>query len=219
MTIITEADIIKGQAVYTPILLKIYNLWVLTISNRLIWRCRKALQLEQYNRYVSNKHLDIGVGTGYYLKHCRWPSPLQLSLMDLNPNCLHTTKNALAHHTPTTYLADIFQPQPALAEQFHSISMNYLLHCLPGNMETKSQAIANAAAMLTPGGILFGTTILSDERLHTKISRKLCDVYNKKGIFSNQQDTQQALQHMLTQHLMAVEVRVIGCVALFSGRK
>lgn len=218
MKAVSESDSAKGHAIYTPTMLKIYNVWVLDISNQWIWRCRKSIQLEQYNRLVSHNHLDIGVGTGYYLKNCRWPSTVQLSLMDLNPNCLETTKNKLVHYEPKTYLADIFQPQLALAQQFNSIAMNYLFHCLPGNMETKSLALANAVAMLAPGGVLFGATILADEHLHTRVSRKLCDFYNKKGIFSNRQDTQQALHQMLAQHLTDVNIKVVGCVALFSGK-
>jgi 2-polyprenyl-3-methyl-5-hydroxy-6-metoxy-1,4-benzoquinol methylase len=220
MTFISESDIRKGQAIYTPFLLKLYNFWVLDISNRWIWRCPKYIQLEQFNKYISANHLDIGVGTGYYLQACQSPSLSQLSLMDLNPNCLSIASNTLRSMgiIPTDYLADIFKSQPNLSEQFSSISMNYLLHCLPGNMETKEKCIANATAMLTPGGILFGATILADEQLHTKASQALCAFYNKKGIFSNQKDTLQALQTVLKRHLIEVDVSVVGCVALFRTR-
>ena len=51
---VKESDIKKGQAVYTPIMLKLYNLWVLDISNQWIWRCPKAKQLEQFNKYTSS---------------------------------------------------------------------------------------------------------------------------------------------------------------------
>lgn len=219
MTSISESDIKKGQAVYTPILLKIYNIWVLDISNSWIWRCSKQDQLEQFNKNMSINHLDIGVGTGYYLKHCQMPLNCKLSLMDLNTNCLNTARTLLEDLSPDVYLQDIFKPHIGLSKQFNSISMNYLLHCLPGNMVIKSAAIANAASMLVPGGVLFGATILSDDRFHNKLSRKLCAFYNKKGIFSNQQDTLKTLQSSLKKHLIEVDVSVIGCVALFKGKR
>lgn len=219
MTSINESDIKKGQAAYTPLLLKIYNVWVLDISNTWIWRCKKEIQLKQFNAYVSANHLDIGVGTGYYLKKCQHPAQFKLALMDLNPNCLNTAKALLENHAPDVYLCDIFKSPTFLAKQFNSISLNYLLHCLPGNMETKTQAIANAVSMLIPGGILFGATILADDHFHTNMSRRLCNFYNKKGIFSNQQDTLKSLQRALEQHLTDVEISVVGCVAMFKGHR
>ncbi len=219
MTSISESDIKKGQAVYTPLMLKLYDLWVLNISNTWIWRCPKHIQLQQFNQNTTANHLDIGVGTGYYLKHCQWPKQTKLALMDLNPNCLGVAKNLLHDKTPKLYLHDIFKPNAALSAQFDSISMNYLLHCLPGTMQTKSNAIATATTMLTPGGVLFGATILADAALHSKTSQRLCNFYNEKGIFSNQEDTLAALKSALAQHLTDIEISVVGCVALFKGKR
>lgn len=216
---ISEVNLKKRQSIYTPFWLKLYNIWVLDISNRWIWRCLKQIQLEQFNQFVSSKHLDIGVGTGYYLYACQSSSLSQLSLMDLNPNCLKFAENTLKRRelNPAIYQENILKPQPKLAAQFTSISMNYLLHCLPGNMRTKEACIANAVAMLLPGGILFGATILADEAMHTKTSRSLANFYNKKGIFSNQDDKLAALKIVLNNHLREVQVKVVGCVALFNG--
>lgn len=218
---INESDIEKGQAIYTPLLLKIYNLWVLDISNRWIWRCPKSIQLTQFNQYVSNNHLDIGVGTGYYLKSCQSPNLSEVSLMDLNPNCLESTRELLEAKgiTPSIYQADIFNTPSSLSDKFSSISMNYLLHCLPGTMGVKEKCIENAVSMLKPGGTLFGATILSDEPLHTGIARKLCAFYNKKSIFSNQHDSFDALKSVLKKHLVDLNISVYGCVALFNGLK
>lgn len=219
MTSISESDIKKGQAAYTPLILKLYNLWVLDISNTWIWRCPKKLQQEQFNQYITENHLDIGVGTGHYLKQCQWLPQAKLSLMDLNPNCLDVSKNLLQDQAPSVYLHDIFKPKESLFDQFNSISMNYLLHCLPGNMETKSEALANATSMLIPGGVLFGATILADAKFHTKTSQRLCAFYNKKGIFSNQEDTLEKLKSTLAKYLTDVEVSVVGCVSLFKGKR
>ena len=219
MTSISESDIKKGQAIYTPFTLKLYDLLVLNISNTWIWRCPKHIQLEQFNQNITANHLDIGVGTGYYLKKCQWPSQAKLSLMDLNPNCLEVAKTLLQDRAPNVYLHDIFKPNDSLLDQFNSISMNYLLHCLPGNMDTKSDAIETATSMLIPGGVLFGATILADANFHTKTSKHLAAFYNKKGFFSNQEDTLEALKRTLAQHLTDIEISVVGCVGLFKGTR
>ncbi|PJD91640.1 MAG: methyltransferase type 12 [Legionella sp.] len=219
MTSINESDIKKGQAIYTPIMLKLYDLWVLDISNTWIWRCSKSILQEQFNQCATANHLDIGVGTGFYLKQYQWPLKAQLSLMDLNPNCLEVAKNISQNIMPNVYLHDIFKPNQRLFQQFNSVSINYLLHCLPGSMATKSVAIANAVSMLMPGGVLFGATILVNTNLHTKMSKRLCAFYNKKGIFSNENDTLDALKVTLEQHLTDVDIKVVGCVALFKGKR
>ncbi len=218
---VNEAEIKAGQAVYTPFMLKIYNILVLDVSNNFIWRSSKWNQLAQYNRYVRPNHLDIGVGTGFYLKNTTWPENTQLSLMDLNPSCLDSAKQVVEHLnvSPKCFQADIFKPQPELAEKFDSVSINYLLHCLPGDMKTKSVVIENAAAMLKPQGILFGSTILSDPGLQTFLSKKLMAFYNGKKIFSNQQDDHASVREVLEQHLTDVEIQIQGCVALFKGIK
>ncbi len=216
---VSEDDIKAGYAAYTRFLLSIYNLSVIHFSNRWIWRCPKRYQLEQYIKYTTSHHLDIGVGTGYYLKHNHWPTDARLALMDMSPMSLKAAQRAVCNLSPTSYQADIFKPQDALKEQFSSISMNYLLHCLPGSMHAKSVVLEHIVNMLKLGGILFGATILSDERLHTPASRALMKFYNRKGIFSNRYDTQLALQDVLKKYLDNVEIQVIGCVALFKGKK
>lgn len=218
---IQAGDTYKGQAVYTPFFLKIYNLFVVQFSNYWLWRCDKKVQLEQYNKYMGSKHLDIGVGTGYYLQQCNQLKKTDLALMDLNPHCLEESQRNLKEKSIslTTYHADIYQPQPQLYGHFNSIAMNYLLHCLPGTLREKGTCIANAVAMLNNGGIFFGATILGSKGLHTKAGYALLNVYNNKGIFCNREDNLEDLKHILTQNLDEVEITVQGCVALFKGCK
>ena len=84
-------------------------------------------------------------------------------------------------------------------------------------MDDKSTVIANAVAMLKPGGVLFGATILSDEHLQRRLSRRLMHFYNQKNIFSNKQDDYASLHRVLNQHLKGIEMQLHGCVALFKG--
>ena len=56
-----------GQAVYSPFVLRMYDWFVLGFSSRFIWRCPASEMRRLYDRNVSSRHLDIGVGTGYFL--------------------------------------------------------------------------------------------------------------------------------------------------------
>lgn len=64
----------SGYTVYNKALLSIYDLFVLGFLCRFMWKCRSLYLLELYNRRVTSNHLDMGVGTGYFLDHCRFPS-------------------------------------------------------------------------------------------------------------------------------------------------
>jgi hypothetical protein len=50
------------------------------------------------------------------------------------------------------------------------------------------------------------------------LAKRLMAVYNKKGIFANQQDDLEGLERVLRSRFRDVSVQVIGCAALFSGR-
>src|SRR5215471_7704675 len=83
---VSDAAVARGAAVYTPSTLALYDLVVLGFSNSLVWKCSSRLILDFYNEHISGKHLDIGVGTGYFLDRCRFPtSTPTIALLDLNP--------------------------------------------------------------------------------------------------------------------------------------
>jgi hypothetical protein len=69
----TGGDACKGAAVYTPLALALYDLAVLGLSKSFVWQCASHVLLDFYNEHISDKHLDIGVGTGYFLDGCRLP--------------------------------------------------------------------------------------------------------------------------------------------------
>ncbi|EHC56908.1 SAM-dependent methyltransferases YbcY, partial [Salmonella enterica subsp. enterica serovar Hvittingfoss str. A4-620] len=104
---------------------------------------------------MGETHLDIGVGTGYYLKHA--PATHAISLMDLNPDSLKIAASRVGNtKIRATLQHDVFDTFPAdWHGRFDSVSMYYLLHCLPGEMTTKAKAIKNAGMALKPGGTLF----------------------------------------------------------------
>lgn len=208
----------SGAKVYTPLTLKLYDWWVLKISNKYAWKCPTDDRLLTF--FLNNlrkNHLDIGVGTGYYLQQV--PMTSTLSLMDLNANSLKATTSRLgADRIHAQLQHDVLQPLPKeWCNRFDSISMFYLIHCLPGSMEFKEQAIINAKQALTQNGQLFGATILGAGVTHNAFGRKLMSVYNKKGIFSNLNDSVEALHQALSNHFTHVTIQQTGKVALFTA--
>jgi hypothetical protein len=78
-------DTRAGQAVYSRWTLQLYDLYVLGLSCRLAWRCPASALLPHYDAHVSSHHLDVGVGSGYFLDRCRFPVPRPaIVLLDLN---------------------------------------------------------------------------------------------------------------------------------------
>jgi len=206
-----------GAAVYSPLTLALYDAWVLGISNRYAWRCSTQDTLLPFFRsYVGARHLDIGVGTGFYPAKSDLPTDIAITLMDLNPSSLEAARRRIGRATTRTICHDVMVPIPG-GERFDSISLFYLLHCLPGPLEAKAAVFGLLKQNLAPGGVLFGATILGDQADHNAFGRKLMKVYNSKGIFGNRQDTESGFEEHLRRHYSTVVLKREGCVLLFSA--
>ncbi|MCB1051270.1 MAG: class I SAM-dependent methyltransferase [Acidobacteria bacterium] len=208
----------EGQAVYSRRVLSIYDWWVLGISNRWIWRCPSPHLLGHYNQQLSANHLDIGVGTGYFLDKCTFSAGQpRIVLMDLNPNTLAYASQRIARYQPQTVQHNVFEPFPEMPS-FDSVGLNFLLHCLPGPMAHKLTLLDNLKPVLNPGARLFGSTILQGEVPRSWAARRLMAIYNRKGIFHNQSDTLTDLDTGLKTRFQNVTIKIRGCVAIFSAQ-
>jgi hypothetical protein len=216
---VSPEQIAAGQAVYTKRMLGIYDWLVLGLSNRLIWRCPTQGLVAHYDRHVTANHLDAGVGTGYFLDCCRFPSMApRVALMDLNLNALGFAARRIARYKPETYVRNVLEPIPFDAMKFDSVGINYLLHCLPGSIDSKSVAFDHLKTVMNPGAVNFGATLLQDGVARSWPAKRLMDFYNGKGIFSNEKDGIDGLQRALGQRFRSVSIEIAGCAALFSGR-
>jgi SAM-dependent methyltransferase len=208
-----------GHTVYSPLTLALYDSVVLGISNPLVWRCPTSNILALYNRCVTDNHLDVGVGTGWYLDHCRFPgSAPRLGLLDLNAYSLAAAARRVARYRPEQYRADVLKPLALSAAPFRSIAMTYLLHCLPGTLPEKAAALDHLRPLLAPDGVLFGATLLSVGVERNRAARALARFYNRKGVFSNVDDSLAALGSVLHERFRSVEIDVVGCAALFVAK-
>ena len=207
-----------GQRIYSKKVLSIYDFWVLGISNSFLWRCPTKLLREEFIKNASNNHLDVGVGTGYYLDHCLSNTNRRLSILDLNLNSLDSTAARVNRFTPEIYRANVLEPLNLNCDKFDSISMNYLLHCLPGSLKEKSQVFKNLLPYLNEGGIIFGSTILGKDIKSSYLARKLMATYNRTGVFDNHHDSLDDLSTSLMKDFKEINIQVKGCVAIFSAK-
>jgi len=216
---VTREQVDAGQAVYGKFTLAAYDKLVLGVSCSYLWRCSAATLLARYNRFVSNNHLDVGVGSGYFLDKCSFPSASpRVALMDLNENSLAHTARRISRYMPEHYRRNVLEDMSVDGDKFDSIGMNLLLHCVPGDIAYKSRIFDHALNVMNPGAVLFGSTIVSHGGNANWLARSLMSLYVRKGIFSNQNDSVDALRAELEKRFVEVSVEVEGCMALFSAR-
>lgn len=214
-----EKDAHAGQAGYTRIFLPFYDLLVLGYTLPVLWRCPKKHLRQLYDENVGARHLDIGVGSGYLIDKCSFPSDSpDVTLMDMNPNSLRYAARRIRRYSPKTRQANVLEPWDLPAQGFDSVAMANLLHCVPGTLREKSVAFEHAQRALAPGGTLLGATVLGAEADHTKRSMKAMKRLNESGDFGNLDDRLEDLEAGLSDVFSTHEVRVQGVVALFVAR-
>ena len=216
---ITPEQVEAGQALYTKLFLFMYDWFALGLNCRFVWKCPSFHMLELYNQRVSANHLDVGVGTGYFLDHCKFPTTNpRIALMDLNPNCLEVAGRRLSRYAPEKYLRNALEPIEIDAAGFDSVGMLNLLHCLPGTFKTKGIVFEHLKALLNPGGVVFGSTILYGGVRRSLLSTFILNWVNARGFMTNKADDLEGLQHNLEHHFSESSIEVIGCEALFWAR-
>ena len=213
-----DQQVKAGQAIYTPRSLRAYDAFVLGFSNALLWRCPTRVLEDLYSRNVSAQHVDVGVGTGYFLDKAAWPvADPDILLIDLNSHSLSAAASRISRFKPRTLAANIFEPLPA-GDTFASAGLCYLLHCLPGRMSEKAIVFDNLRPLLAEGARVFGATIVQGDAPRSRPAQALMDYYNQRGIFSNALDTAQELDAELNKRFANVRVQLHGAVAVFEAQ-
>jgi len=210
-----QTAIAKAHAVYTPVILSIYDVLVHGLSNRFAWRCPTRLLLELYRDNLSANHLEAGVGTGFFLDRAGAERFDRLALIDINRHCLDRAGHRLARFKPALYQVNLLAPIKLDLAPFASVGLTYVLHCLPGRMSEKLKAVDHLRPLMKKGAVLFGATILGRGIAPNRAASALLDLYNAKGIFNNREDDIDSLGNGLRQRFDRVEIEMQGCVATF----
>lgn len=206
-----------GAAVYSRFILSIYDVLVMQFENHFVWKCPTRTIVDFYNQHVSDRHLDVGVGTGYFLDRCAFPGrhPV-IHLMDLNRNSLEKTSRRIRRYQPAAHLWNILEPITIDLQKFNSICISNILHCLPGNFNDKQVVFQNLKRFLNPGGVLFGLTILGSGVKVGPLYYAFNGIYNRLAIFSNRHDDATGLEKILKSNFGHYTMTVVGSVAFFS---
>ncbi len=216
---VTPEQVEAGHALYTKRFLRVYDLVVLSLSSTFAWKCPSSRIVQHYDEHVSANHLDVGVGTGYFLDKCRFPSTApRVALMDLSENCLNVAGRRIARYSPERYVANVLEPIRVQAPKFDSVAMNYLLHCLPGTIRTKAVALEHLKTLVNPNGVIFGATMLNGGVKKNLLARRMMKRVNERRVFTNTHDDLESLRWALSQHLSDPQVEIVGTAALFWGR-
>jgi SAM-dependent methyltransferase len=207
--------IAKAHAIYTPIMLSVYDVLVHGLSNRFAWRCPTQRLLDLYRANLSANHLEAGVGTGFFLDRTGDDRLKRLVAIDINRNCLDRAGRRLARFRPELHQVNLLKPITLDIAPVESVGLTYVLHCLPGRMSEKLAAIDHLRPLMTDAAVLFGATILGAGIAPNRAARALLDLYNEKGVFNNREDDLAALSGGLRRRFDRVEIETQGCVALF----
>ena len=215
-----EKDGAPGAAAYTRIALIFYDWFILGFMSYFFWRCpTRKVTLPFFRAHIRRTHLDIGVGTGYFIHNSRIDADAPITLCDLNANCLEKTKTRLGRPDVDCLHHDILEPLPDSVGRFESISLMFLLHCLPPPQERKCQVLRMLKRHLKSDGVLFGCTVLGPKSGdQTTLSRFALRRINRKGRMGNLDDTEEIFVQALRSNYRNVQSRIVGSMLLFSAR-
>lgn len=208
-----------GATIYNPVTLAVYDLWVLRLSNHLAWRCPTREMLALYNAHLSADHLDIGPGTGWYLRKATFPSVAPaVTLFDLNPNSLAVASRRLRRRGihPSAHLGSVLKPLGL--RRFDSVAANFVMHCVPGSWSEKAIAFHHIANVTSDQGVFIGSSILARGVSTSILGRAISGACNAIGTFHNATDDFDGLEDALLEAFTDVNIAVCGSVATWSAR-
>jgi hypothetical protein len=206
-----------GAAFYSRRNLRFYDM-IVAFNCRVFMRCPRPRLVQLYDEHVSARHLDIGPATGWLLDACRFPTAEPaITLMDLNPDALAVASARLARYRPTTHHASALEPFGLPANNFDSVGMSLLLHCLPGAIPSKAVVLEHALSPHPRRRCLRCHAARRGCRPHD-LSRRWMEALNRRGNVNNLDDNLDDLDAALGRTYREHELRIKGTVALFSAR-
>ncbi|MFZ5563626.1 MAG: class I SAM-dependent methyltransferase [Thermodesulfobacteriota bacterium] len=207
-----------GAAIYSRLVLAVYDVEVLWFEIPFAFKCPLRELTRFFNENVSARHLDVGVGTGYFLDHCRFPADRPvIHLLDLNKNSLEKTARRIRRYNPVAHQWNALEPPHLDLPVFDSISAMNFLHCLPVTLFDKEAVFKNLAPLLRKGGVFFGVTALGQGVSGGPLYRFFNALYNRLSVFSNLGDNMDDLETVLARNFSDYSIRRVGCMAFFRG--
>jgi hypothetical protein len=216
---LTSKKTIRSQQYFNKLSLAFYDFVLYGIVSKYAWGTSIQRLDAHYKKYISSNHLEVGVGTGYLLDRVAFDTARpRLALMDLSVACLKKTARKLSRYAPRTYVQNLLEPIQQEIPAADSIGINYVMHCVPGSFKEKGIAFAHLKPLLTKDGVLFGTTVLSQQVSKNLLALAVMWLLNALGVFNNRKDNAEDLKTYLEEHFELVEFEVVGVTAFFAVR-
>jgi len=210
----------RGQFYFSWMNHRLYDLGLYRFVTPFIWRCPTDRLLEHYIENLSDSHLEIGVGSGFFLERTLCPDMLlRLVLLDLNERCLEKSAQRLEAFAPSIRRHNILDPIDPGEPRFSSVAMNYVLHCIGGDFHQLRTVFSNVRCKLEEGGVFFGATLLSRSKEQSLWAMGLMKVLNWMGIFNNTEHELGSLQRALESEFREVDISMVGNAAVFRAVK
>ena len=194
-----------------------YDRYVNEINCEKVWKCSQKHIIDNYRKNIDEKHLEIGPGTGYFLKKENLGVDFnKLTLVDVNTEILDYSKNNLQCECSDIDVVshNLFTCKIPEGVDFNSVGINYVLHCVPGNLQTK---LDNLICNLGDNKYnLFGASVICDP-LHMNVIAEYELIFlNAFGIFHNNNDTYEELDQYLNKTGLNFTLEKQGYVAIFN---
>lgn len=217
-----------GQLFFSLMNHRLYDAGLYRFVTGQIWRCPTQCLMDNYADNVSDNHLEIGVGSGYFLERTLCADIVRrLVISDLNRSCLAKSAARLELHEPQIRRHNILKPFTSLGAstpasigpRFTSVGMNYVLHCIPGSIVKNQCIFRHIHSVLEEGGIFFGATLLRHDPGGGVASWLLMRLLNSVGIFNNAHHTLGELRAVMQSLFSSVEISMVGDAAIFRAVK
>ena len=163
-------------------LLKNYDYFVNNVNCKYVWKCNEKNIHKMYKKNITKNHIEIGPGTGYFLKNYNFDN---LTLIDVNDDILQNSYDNLSKNAKNLNIInhDLFLKNNKLNNiNFESVGINYVLHCVPNTLD---DSLKNLIYNLDSHNYkIFGSTIIPPKN---KVNIASLELYflNKYKIFNN----------------------------------
>jgi phospholipid N-methyltransferase len=187
-----------------------YDYFVNNINCKYVWKCDQRYIKKLYANNITNKHLEIGPGTGYFIKKYQFNN---LHLVDINQDILTNSKKNLNNNCQNIKIhnQNIFENNNKINEDITSIGMSYVLHCVPSNLD---RSLDNLVENIKANNqvTIFGSTVIPNK----KDFLAMTEIYtlNKLGIFNNINHNKEQLEYIISKY--NGNVKHVGNVLLFN---
>ena len=189
-----------------------YDYLVNDLNCSFVWKCSQRNILHNY-RNISDNHIEIGPGTGYFLKNKTFDT---LQLLDINNDILTNASLNLKGNCSQikSFQHDIFTSSLPQLSKCNSIGLTYVLHCLPGKIENNLDNLIRHIPYKNYN--LYGASVIRDPVEKNSLAEMELFWLNKIGVFNNSNDTYSSLEKYFKKNNFQYDLKLEGYVAIFN---